>query len=169
MSKPKIKAKVLDLNEIMDTLRGRANDGGKKKGAADSLMEVLGDEVPKEVRDAVSEIIDSLQKDEPEEFTQKIEAQAELMEYMAQPMPMVGDFVERNKFGMLRYRSPEGDAESAMVLEVFPTYLQEAEGRGAYNGLVAFCNRAGVVRVHVVDLRLYKTVEPAKANAGTTH
>lgn len=153
MSKPKIK--MADVTELFKELATKRRDGGSLDG--------LGDDVPKEVKDALMSIIEGVDSTEPKKFTARIEAQAELLKYMATPMPKEGAFVERNDFGVKRYKSPKGDVESAIVVEVWKDYQQEVDGHGLVNGVVGFCDREGIVRTHQVDLRLYKEVEVAKA------
>lgn len=156
MSKPKIKA--VDLSELFEVLSSKRTG----KSAVDSL----GEDVPSEVKDALMSIIEGVDGGSKGTYTATIEAQAELLRFMSIPIPKVGAFVERNDFGEKRYKSPSGEGEAAIVLEVFPCYEAEVEGHGVVNGIIGFCNREGIVRSHTVDLRMYKEVEVAKA-AGT--
>ena len=128
----------------------------------------MGDSVPSNVRDAIGKIIDG-EAAEAKVCGSQLESQAELAEYYQNEMPKVGQFVERNRFGFELYEMK--DTEAAMVVDVWPDYRPEGEvAEGVTkmaNGVVAFCDRVGVVRVHPVDLRMFKVVTVEKT--GTSH
>lgn len=160
MSKPKLRVKSIDLSELLESL-------GDKKAKGSRALELLGDDVPDEVKEALVTIIDGVASAEGRagaKFKTGIEAQAELLKYMAMPLPKQGSFIERNEFGKARYKCPDGDVEAGLVVEVFP-YRQEVDGEGCVNGVVAFCDRQGIIRTHAVDLRMYKEIEAVKVTA----
>lgn len=161
----KAKVGVIDLQEVMEKLRGKGS------GRARSLEDALGDDVPDEVKELLGEII-AEQRGEggsAKKFGDVLESQAELMNFMSQPVPKTGVLVERNEFGMQRYNSPKvEDKESAVVVDVWPSYQQDADGNGVCNGVIAVTNRKSIVRLHAVDLRFYREVKLA-ARAGVSH
>ncbi len=146
MSGPKVKVIEADLGDVLKEM------GGRQLKAGDGLDDVI------------SALVDEA-RGLAKPFENIVDAQAEALNYMAQPVPVHGSFVERNEFGEVSYTYPrKGDKhkEVAVVSEVYPTYRLDERG-APYNGIITVVGAKAATRSFPVDLRKYKTVEINKA------
>lgn len=138
----KVKVKEVDIGELLNELLG----GERASSDEDVLKDIVG-------------AIAAKAGGNGSEFPTLVEAQADALRYMGEPIPMVSSFVELNEWGKVHYRLPRTDKnEVAIVLEVWPQYQMTAKG-DMVNGVIAVHNRKGFVRTIPVDLRKYKVVE----------
>lgn len=144
----KVRMKELDLSAFDD---------------AEEALDALAEGLPKEARSKLKEILDIVHGEASEtRHANSMEAQVELLEFMAMPIPTVGQLVERNEFGKTTYRYPdEGKGESAIVVDVWPQY-RGRNGEVA-NGVIAITGGKRLVKTFAVDLRYYQPVT-ASAN-----
>ena len=135
--KPEIKVHTLNLNDLQS-----ADVEGIRR-----IADQMGDDVPKEVRDAVEELLHKVKEEVGEPFASEAEAQAEAMLLFGEPQPPVGALVKRKD------DKNEAGHQATIVLDAWPHY--KIYDKRLVNGVVITVIGKGAADVKAVDLRDY--------------
>lgn len=155
MSKPKIKVHEINLNDLADG----------DESAVQGLVDMIGDELPDEVKEAIRGVITKAKEDHGVPFKDETEAQAEALTFFGECAPTVGQLVVRNARGMKHYKCPaekDKGIEAAVVVDVWPHYKFHPKTGRLVNGVIAVATGKGGVHMHSVDLRMYEVATVTK-------
>lgn len=111
----------------------------------------------------IEALIKGFSRDQDEEFSSRAQACKALRDFINKsPSEInVGDFVERNEFGLKRYRMP-GPNQAAICVKKLEYFIDR---EGSYNDLlIVFATGKDSFVTHAVDSRYYKIAAEAPAN-----